>query len=161
MIKGRMMTMRVNRIDIVKNNFKYNIDVVVKLNTNTPYLFQILQSQLGSFFVNLRILRKNSCFGKVSGLVSPSAIIFFYRYMNQFEHVVKNQLSNTVKPYVHIFYLRVIIRVDGQFDRNPIVGYKKSSVQIRLFVSKLFQTIFEKYLFFCGVTTTHILYFSG
>ena len=71
------MTIWVNSIGTVRNNFECNIYVEVRLNTNTSHSVQNLQGQSGLFFVNLSILRQNSWFDKVSGLVSPSASIHF------------------------------------------------------------------------------------
>ena len=61
----------------MKKDFKYNIDVEVKLNTNISHSVQNLQIPARLFFVNLNILRNDLYWDKVSGLVSPSAIISF------------------------------------------------------------------------------------
>lgn len=89
--------MTVNSIGKVRNNFEYNIDIVMKINTNTPYSVWNLQNKLGLFVVNISIIRKNLCFSKVSGLVGPWVIICsvaIYNSLNTLPRITLQTLCN-------------------------------------------------------------------
>lgn len=134
-----MIIIRVNSVCTMKKDFKYNIDVEVKLNINISYSVQNLQIPARLFFVNLNILRKNLYWDKVSGLVSPSAIISFM-VIYQFQQVFKDQFANLIKLQVYMFDSKMINRVDSQLDYCLIIYHEEYCVQIRSLVFKPFQT---------------------